>query len=84
MYRIIRPQQKKDVQSFGLMLEGSIDEYTFQLLSWKSTACAAGLDYGEQPEDEEFSQFDAFIYRFLESIPLLKDRIDSELRKFAS
>lgn len=44
-------------------------------MKWKTLASEAGLDFGEQPDDEEFTHFDAFIYRFLDSIPTLKERV---------
>jgi hypothetical protein len=73
IYRLIRPKQRDDVYGYFLALKGSIDEYMGQLVEWKSLASEAGLDYGEQPDTEEFSHFDAFIHRFLESVPQLKE-----------
>lgn len=75
IYRLIRPQQKDDVYGYFLHLQGSIDEYMGQLIEWKALASEAGLDYGEQPDDEEFIHFDAFIYSFLESLPALKEKL---------
>jgi len=75
IYRLIRPQQKSDVICYFLHLAGSIDEYQAQLIMWKSLACEAGLDYGEQSNDDDFVHFDAFIYRFINSIPHLKEKI---------
>lgn len=82
IYRLIRAKQKSDVCGYFLHMAGSIDEYMGQLIEWKTMASEAGLDYGDQPDDEDFSHFDAFIYRFLESIPALKERVD-HLRKAA-
>jgi hypothetical protein len=83
IYRLIRPQQKSEVSCHFLHLKGSIDEYMGQLIKWKSLAAESGLDYGEQPENEEFVHFDAFVYKFINSIPELKERLDS-LKKLAA
>lgn len=83
IYRLIRPQQKNEVSCHFLHLKGSIDEYMGQLIKWKTLASEAGLDYGEQNDEEDFVHFDAFVYRFINSIPELKERIDS-LRRLAA
>lgn len=83
IYRLIRPQQKSEVSCYFLHLKGSIDEYMGQLIKWKTLANEAGLDYGEQSDKEDFVHFDAFVYRFLNSIPELKERIDA-LKKLAA
>ncbi len=83
IYRLIRPQQKSEVSCYFLHLKGSIDEYMGQLIKWKTLASEAGLDYGEQGDEEEFVHFDAFVYRFINSIPELKEKLDS-LRKLAA
>lgn len=84
IYRLIRPQQKKDVYGYFLHLKGSIDEYMGQLIEWKALASEAGLDYGEQQSDEEFSHFDAFIYRFINSLPELKTQLEASRRQSAA
>ena len=83
IYRLIRPQQKSEVSCHFLHLKGSIDEYMGQLIKWKTLASEAGLDYGEQSDEEDFVHFDAFVYRFINSIPELKERID-HLRRIAA
>jgi hypothetical protein len=83
IYRLIRPQQKSEVSCHFLHLKGSIDEYMGQLIKWKTLASEAGMDYGEQNDDKEFVHFDAFVYRFINSIPELKERIDY-LRRLAA
>jgi hypothetical protein len=83
IFRLIRPQQKSEVSCYFLHLKGSIDEYMGQLIKWKTMASEAGLDYGEQGDEDEFVHFDAFVYRFINSIPELKERLDS-LRKLAA
>lgn len=82
IYRLIRPQQKSQVNCHFLHLSGSIDEYMAQVIKWKTLANEAGLDFGEQAE-EEFVHFDAFIYRFLNSIPELKAQLEGIKRKAA-
>lgn len=84
IYRLIRPQQKKDVYGYFLHLKGSIDEYMGQLIEWKALASEAGLDYGEQQSDEEFTHFDAFIYRFINSLPELKEQLEATRRQRAA
>lgn len=83
IYRLIRPQQKSQVACHFLHLQGSIDDYMGQLIQWKTLASESGLDYGEQPDDQEFVHFDAFIYRFINSIPELKEKLDS-MKKWAA
>ncbi|MGZ8906662.1 MAG: helicase-related protein, partial [Methylobacter sp.] len=84
IYRLIRPQQKNQtIKATFLHLQGSIDEYMGQLIAWKTLASEAGLDYGEQSADEEFVHFDAFIYRFINSLPELKEKLDS-MKKLAA
>lgn len=83
IYRLIRPQQKSEVSCHFLHLKGSIDEYMGQLIKWKTLASEAGLDYGEQNDNEDFVHFDAFVYRFINSLPELKERIDA-LRRLAA
>jgi hypothetical protein len=78
IYRLIRPKQhKKKIKVQFLYLKGSIDDYQGQLIRWKTLVSEAGLDYGEQSDSEEFVHFDAFIYRFINSIPALKETMDT-------
>ena len=76
IYRLIRPQQTSHVSGDYLHLKGSIDEYMGQLIKWKALASDAGLDYGEQNNEEVFTHFDAFIYRFINSLADLKEKLD--------
>ena len=76
IYRLIRPQQKNQVSVNFLHLKGSIDQYMAQLITWKTLASEAGLDYGEQNNEVVFTHFDAFIYRFINSLPDLKEKLD--------
>jgi hypothetical protein len=84
IYRLIRPQQTCEVSGSFFHLKGSIDDYMGQLIEWKALASEAGMDYGEQNGDnEEFVHFDAFVYRFVNSVPDLKERLDA-MRKRAA
>ena len=76
IYRLIRPQQKNQVSVNFLHLKGSIDQYMAQLITWKTLASEAGLDYGEQNNQGEFTHFNAFIYRFINSLPELKEKLE--------
>ena len=76
IYRLIRPQQKNQVSVNFLHLKGSIDQYMAQLITWKTLANEAGLDYGEQNNQGDFTHFDAFIYRFINSLPELKEKLE--------
>jgi hypothetical protein len=76
IYRMIRPQQKSAVSGTFLHMKGSIDCYQAQLITWKTYASEAGLDYGEQPDGEDFVHFDAFVYAFINSLPELKEKLD--------
>lgn len=72
LFRLIRPTQQRAVTCRYLHLAGSIDEYMAQVVDWKALASESGLDYGEGREDAaDFSHFDAFLYRFIESVPAL-------------
>lgn len=82
IYRLVRPKQMSDVYGYFLHLSGSIDEYMGQLIEWKQLASEAGLDFGEQPE-QEFKHFEHFIAAFLESIPALKEQIKQARNKAA-
>ncbi|RYZ90527.1 MAG: hypothetical protein EOP04_03645 [Proteobacteria bacterium] len=77
IYRMIRPQQKSAVDIYYYHLKGSLDEYQGQLVSWKEQASRTGLDYGHQSEDAEFAHFEVFISRFIETVPHLKQKLDS-------
>jgi len=75
VYRIVRPLQKSKVEVYTLILKGSIDLYMSQLIEWKNIANSAGIDFGEQPIEEDFAHFDNFIHQFLESVPALKNQL---------
>lgn len=77
LYRMVRPQQKLAVSADFLELEGSIDNYMGQMACFKTNAANAGIDFGMQPENAEYVHFEAFINRFLESMPLLKAKLDN-------
>lgn len=75
MYRLLRCEQKREVNGYFYHLRGSIDVYMAQLVEWKKLASDAGLDYGEQPEDDDFVHFDAFFRRFIASSEKLEDLV---------
>jgi len=85
IYRLIRPLQKDEVYGYFLDLEGSIDCYMAQLGDWKAVANDTALDFGEQTtDDEEFVHFDAFIQRFLEGLPVLKEQLENHRNRHAA
>jgi len=65
--RLLRSTQTKDVEFHTLHLEGSIDEYQAQHCEMKAEAIAAGLDYGDQ-SDNEFLHVDTIFSRFVEDL----------------
>jgi hypothetical protein len=64
--RVLRPQQKAEVEFHFFHLEGSIDEYQAQMVAHKNDSACAGLDFAE-PEmaDEEFLHLDTIMGRFV-------------------
>jgi len=76
VYRLIRPQQTKQVKGTSLHLRGSIDEYISQLNNFKLTANSAGLDFGENAYADEFVHFDAFFQKFINTLPELKEKLN--------
>jgi len=76
--RVLRPEQKNEVVVDYIELPGSIDVYQAQVIDWKKTTCLAGLDYGEDYQDEEFFHHKHFIMEFIESIPGLRDQLKQD------
>jgi hypothetical protein len=69
IYRTQRPTQTQTVQVEYLHLKGSIDVYCAQLVEWKEKAADAGLDYGDQVDDEEeFLHLDTLLHRFCDEV----------------
>lgn len=65
--RTQRPAQTLTVEVEYLHLAGGIDDYCAQLVEWKMKAADAGLDFGEQAdEEEEFQHLDTLLVRFCE------------------
>lgn len=64
--RVLRPQQRHDVEIHYLHLPGSIDEYQAQMVGSKACAISTGLDYGAQRDDEEFLHLWTILGRFVE------------------
>ena len=64
-FRVLRPQQIKDVTIHYLHLEGSIDEYMAQMVAFKRDAANSGLDYAEPSKNlSDFQHFDHIFYKF--------------------
>lgn len=79
--RVLRPQQQKKVKVFKHHLQGSIDEYQAQLVTYKRESACAGLDYGEQTTGEnEFLHMDTIIGRFCENLAELRGCTREELK----
>lgn len=83
IYRLLRCDQEKEVHGYWYHLSGSVDEYMAQMVEWKSMAAEAGLDYGEQPDDDEFVHFNAFFYRFMNSHEDLQKLLSRKIGKAA-
>lgn len=67
--RVLRPQQREDVEFWHLHLRGSLDEYQAMLCEHKQDACDAGLDYGESTLSEgDFLHLDTVIGRFVDQL----------------
>lgn len=63
--RVLRPDQTLQVPVEYVHLRGSIDEYMSQLVSWKSSASAAGLDWGDgATESDVYVHMDAILEQF--------------------
>ncbi len=69
LYRTQRPDQTQQVVAEFMHLAGSIDEYCAQLVEWKDKAADAGLDWGDQcEEEEEFLHLDTILSRFCDDV----------------
>jgi hypothetical protein len=72
--RVLRPQQIRPVIVERFHHAGSIDVYQDQMVDYKGTAMAAGLDYGEDNGDGEFLHYETILSRFVDSIGGLRTR----------
>jgi hypothetical protein len=64
--RVLRPQQRRDVEIRYLDLRGSIDDYQRQMVEQKGLTMSAGLDYGAGPgPDAEFKHIDHILGQFV-------------------
>jgi SNF2 family DNA or RNA helicase len=71
--RVLRPQQRRDVEIWYLGLRGSIDDYQRQMVDQKGLTMSAGLDYGAGPKpDAEFKHIDAILAQFVNDFATLK------------
>jgi hypothetical protein len=71
--RVLRPQQRHDVEIRYLDLRGSIDDYQRQMVNQKGLTMSAGLDYGAGPgPDAEFKHIDHILGQFVKDFAELK------------
>jgi hypothetical protein len=71
--RVLRPQQRRDVEIRYLDLRGSIDDYQRQMVEQKGLTMSAGLDYGAGPgPDAEFKHLDHILGQFISDFAELK------------
>ena len=67
--RVLRPQQRREVEIEFLHLEGAIDTYQAQMVAFKACAMRAGLDEGDDEVDpEDFLHLDTILGRFVADI----------------
>ena len=67
--RVLRPQQKSEVEFHFFHLKGSIDEYQAQMVGHKNDSACAGLDFAEPEfEGEEFLHLDTILGRFVNAL----------------
>lgn len=63
--RTQRPSQTRKVQVTKFHLAGSIDEYQNQCVMWKKNSSDAGLDFGQQSDDEaQYQHLDSILEKF--------------------
>lgn len=79
--RVLRPQQRRDVEFEYFHLPGSIDEYQAQMVAHKADAAGAGIDHAE-PEFEhvDFLHLDTLLGRFVEDLAELYGCASNEVR----
>jgi superfamily II DNA or RNA helicase len=69
VYRLLRPQQTRQVVVEKPHLRGGIDIYQAQLCAWKASAANAGLDWAApMGEDVEFLHLDQVLGQFVEDL----------------
>jgi|GEM_PF-492914 hypothetical protein len=67
--RVLRPQQKDDVEFHYLHLKGAICEYQAQMVEHKRDATAAAIDYGDQViAEQEFKHLDTILGEFTKDL----------------
>jgi hypothetical protein len=65
--RVLRPQQRRQVEIELVHLPGSIDEYQAQMVSAKAAAARSGIDYGDEEKPAEgFAHIETILGRFVE------------------
>lgn len=82
VFRLLRPQQTKDVEAWSVQLKGSIHEYQAQLVEWKRQSIMEGLDWGEaRGESDEFLHIDTVLGRMVENLAALRQTKGYKLRE---
>lgn len=83
VYRLLRPQQTRQVRVEKPHLRGGIDLYMDQLVSWKASAANAGLDWAApMGEDVEFLHLDQVLGQFVEGLARMHDMKSYEFREW--
>lgn len=81
LFRLLRPQQRNEVDQEFIHLEGGIDSYMAQMVAFKADAAMSGIDLAE-PNDSlgEFLHMDSLVGQFLEDLAALRGMTSRELR----
>jgi superfamily II DNA or RNA helicase len=80
--RVLRPQQKREVEVTFLELDGSIDEYQGQMTKQKRACSDLLIDHqGEEGDQEEFVHIDAILHKFVKDFEAVEGVKVSELTK---
>lgn len=81
--RMLRPQQTKQVVAYYMELQGSIDSYQDQMVSFKKITAQAGLDWGAPETDGvEFLHLDTILGRFCTDIAKMRGIESYKLKEY--
>lgn len=81
--RMLRPQQTKQVVAYYMELQGSIDSYQDQMVSFKKITAQAGLDWGAPETDSvEFLHLDTILGRFCADIAKMRGIESYKLKEY--
>jgi hypothetical protein len=79
--RVLRPQQRNEVEFEYFHLPGSIDEYQAQMVAHKADAAGAGIDHSEPEfEQADFLHLDTLLGRFVDDLAELYGCASNEVR----